>query len=67
MAPLDSSRYVCEHREHRGVARATCARSLARAAVPASVLPLAVESYWQCVAAQIEAGLVDDDGDDVRR
>lgn len=43
------------------VARALCERSL-RHKLPEDELPDAVARYWHCVAAQLEAGIIDDRG-----
>ena len=43
-------------------ARALCERQLSSTAVSPDALAAAVERFWHCVAAEIEAGLIDDDG-----
>lgn len=47
------------------LARAICERSLRRSATSEIELADDVERYWHCVAAQIEAGFIDDPGDAV--
>ena len=44
------------------LARAICERKLRRDGVSDSDLAKDVDRYWHCVAAQIEAGFIDDDG-----
>jgi hypothetical protein len=42
------------------LARAICERDLRRAGISEKCLSADVDRYWHCVAAQIEAGLIDD-------
>ena len=44
------------------VARDICAKRLARHGAHGAELAANVDRYWHCVAAKIEAGWVDDDG-----
>ncbi|MBM3540271.1 MAG: hypothetical protein FJX55_20915 [Alphaproteobacteria bacterium] len=44
------------------VARDLCERQLRQARVPADELSYAVDRYWHCVAAELEAGMLGDDG-----
>ena len=44
------------------VARDICARELARVSMPPDEVQSAVDRYWHCVAAEIEAGLIDETG-----
>ena len=44
------------------VARGYCERDLRRAGTPEGELSIAVDRYWHCVAAELEAGLFDDAG-----
>jgi hypothetical protein len=44
------------------VARDICARQLARHGATGAELAAEVDRYWHCVAAEMEAGWVDDDG-----
>lgn len=46
-------------------ARAICERSLRRTSTSEAELTADVERYWHCVAAQIEAGFIDDAGQPV--
>ena len=47
------------------LARAICERSLRRTCTSEAELAADVERYWHCVAAQIEAGFIDDAGQPV--
>ncbi|MFM9938755.1 MAG: hypothetical protein ACKVP7_04575 [Hyphomicrobiaceae bacterium] len=44
------------------LARAICERKLRRTSTSETELAADVERYWHCVAAQIEAGFIDDAG-----
>ena len=44
------------------IARAICERRLRRVCTSDAELAADVERYWHCVAAQIEAGYIDDTG-----
>jgi hypothetical protein len=44
------------------VARDICAKQLARHGASGATLAADVDRFWHCVAAEIEAGRVDDDG-----
>ena len=44
-------------------ARAICERNLRRAGTPDINLAADIARYWHCVAAQIEAGLIDDNNE----
>ena len=44
------------------LARAICERSLRRTCASEAELAADVERFWHCVAAQIEAGFIDDAG-----
>lgn len=44
------------------VARDLCERQLREAGIGTSELCPAVDRYWHCVAAEIEAGLIDQQG-----
>jgi hypothetical protein len=44
------------------VSRALCERELQAAGISADQMPKAIDRYWHCVAAEIEAGLVDCEG-----
>ena len=44
------------------VARDLCERRLRAAGTGTSALPMSVDRYWHCVAAKIEAGLIDEQG-----
>lgn len=44
------------------VARAICARQIATTCGSPSDLKTDVDRLWGCVAAELEAGLIDDDG-----
>jgi hypothetical protein len=46
-------------------ARAICERNLRRVCKSDTELAADVECYWHCVAAQLEAGFIDDDGQSV--
>ena len=50
------------------VARAICERKLRRICTTEAELEVDVdvERYWHCVAAQIEAGLIDDAGEPIQ-
>jgi hypothetical protein len=48
------------------VARDLCERQLPMAETGTSDLPTAVDRYWHCVAAEIEAGLIDEQGNRLR-
>jgi hypothetical protein len=45
------------------LARDICARDLQRAGIPEASLAAEVDRYWHCVAAQIEAALIDDNNE----
>jgi hypothetical protein len=45
------------------LARAICERDLRRAGAPEISLAADVDRYWHCVAAQIEACLIDDNSE----
>ena len=47
------------------LARAICERLFRRAGIPEDELKVDVERLWHCVAAQIEARLMDEDGNPV--
>jgi hypothetical protein len=47
------------------IARAICERQLRPRSNSASELATNVDRYWHCVAAQIEGGTVDDEGNRV--
>lgn len=47
------------------IARSICERDL-DGKVPEDELPDAIARYWHCVAAQLEAGIIDDRGNRVR-
>jgi len=47
------------------VARAICARALGNQCSSASELAADVDRFWHCIAAKIEAGLLDDEGDEL--
>lgn len=44
------------------VARDICVRQLTRVGTPPNEMQFAVDRYWHCVAAEIEAGLMDETG-----
>ena len=44
------------------IARDLCERQLRAAGTGTSALPIAVDRYWHCVAAEIEAGIIDEQG-----
>jgi len=44
------------------VARHLCERQLRAAATCGAELSAAVDRYWHCIAAEIEAGLIDEQG-----
>jgi hypothetical protein len=48
------------------VARDPCERLLRAVGTRTSALPSAVDRYWHCVAAEIEAGLIDEQGNRLR-
>ena len=48
------------------VARDICAKQLARHCGRDAELAANVDRYWHCVAAELEAGLIDDNGNPVR-
>ena len=48
------------------VARALCERQLRAAGAWTGTLSDEVDRYWHCVAAEIEAGLIDEQGDRLR-
>jgi hypothetical protein len=43
-----------------------CERGLRRGGIPEKSLAADVDRYWHCIAAQIEAGLIDDTNEPVR-
>ena len=43
------------------LARAICEQTLRRSEISESALAADVDRYWHCVAAQIEAGFINDD------
>jgi len=45
------------------VARDICSKQLSHHAENSAALAADVDRYWHCVAAELEAGLVDDAGD----
>ena len=45
------------------LARAICERDFRRAGLPESNLAADVDRYWHCVAAQIEAGFIDNNNE----
>jgi len=45
------------------LARDICERDLRRAGIPQASLSAEIDRYWHCVAAHIEAGLMDDDNE----
>ena len=45
------------------VARDICAKQLSRHGACGAELATDVDRYWHCVAAELEAGLIDDAGD----
>ena len=47
------------------VARDLCERQLRAAGAGASALSTAVDRYWHCIAAEIEAGLIDEHGNPI--
>lgn len=47
------------------IARAICARTLAQHCKSDSELAADVDRYWHCVAAQLEGGLLGDEGNDL--
>lgn len=69
-APPIASRYLGCYSDSMGVAwsnieavaRHLCEGQLLAAGVPASALSSQVDRYWHCVAAEIEAGLIDEQG-----
>jgi hypothetical protein len=44
------------------VARGICSRQLSRHGASGAVLAADVDRYWHCVAAELEAGHIGDDG-----
>lgn len=44
------------------IARVLCERQLQMAGTDPSALAAEVDKYWHCVAAEIEAGLIDEQG-----
>jgi hypothetical protein len=44
------------------IARDICARQLARHGASGAELAANVDRYWHCVAAEMEAGWIDDEG-----
>lgn len=48
------------------VVRDLCERQLQMAGTGASALSTAVDRYWHCIAAEIEAGLIDEQGSRLR-
>jgi len=44
------------------VARDLCERELRRAGTLSDALPPEIDRYWHCVAAEIEAGCIDESG-----
>jgi RNA-binding protein YhbY len=48
-----------DHRDIETVARALCERQLLDMSVVAEKAAAGVDRYWHCVAAEIEAGLID--------
>lgn len=48
------------------VARDLCERQMRAAGTPIGVLSATVDRYWHCVAAEIEAGLIDEQGHRLR-
>ena len=47
------------------VARSICSKQLARNGLVGLELTEDIDRYWHCVAAELEAGLIDDTGDRV--
>jgi hypothetical protein len=47
------------------IARELCECALRRAGTSEAELPDAVNRYWHCVAARLEAGIIDDQGNRV--
>jgi len=45
------------------VARDICAMQLSRNGVYRAATAADVDRYWHCIAAELEAGLIDDNGD----
>ena len=45
------------------LARDICERDFRRAGIPQESLSAEIDRYWHCVAAQIEAGLMDDNNE----
>lgn len=45
------------------LARAICRRGLSRWGWPDTEVDAMVERYWHCVAAEIEAGFIDESGE----
>jgi hypothetical protein len=48
------------------IARDICTRQLSQHAVNSAELAADVDRYWHCVAAELEAGLIDDAGEWLR-
>jgi hypothetical protein len=48
------------------LARAICRKGLSRSGWPDAEVDWMVERFWHCVAAQIDAGLIDDNGETIR-
>jgi len=44
------------------VARHICAQQMESAGLTGLIFEAAVDRYWHCVAAELEAGLIDDSG-----
>ena len=47
------------------LARDICERDFRRAKIPQESLSADIDRYWHCVAAQIEAGLIDDNNEHI--
>ena len=45
------------------IARDICSRQLSRHGASDAALAADVDRYWHCVAAELQAGLIDDNGD----
>lgn len=48
------------------VAREICERRLLSVGTPPDEMPSAVDRYWHCIAAEIEAGIIDENGNTLR-
>lgn len=48
------------------VARDICERRLLRVGTPPGEVPSAVDRYWHCIAAEIEAGIIDESDNALR-